>query len=150
MTLDEFVHLLDRYGADLEKWPASERGAAQALLNQGPGEAWKQYRAAQLVEQLLNTPVPATDHQLMDRILAATQYQPEGQVEMAGIFSVWQRGVAATAICLSLLAGLMTGWSNPAYQTTQAVASAAEDAGAEDVGDIPGLTSSIGLWGDYQ
>lgn len=141
MTPAEFTDLLDRYGADLERWPATERAAGQALLNQGPGEAWKQYRAAQLVEQLLREPVPVSDHQLMDRILAATHYQPEAQVEVGALFSTWQRGLAASAICLSLVAGLFTGWSEQTYQNT-------DDYTVSD--DIPGLTTSPGNWGEAQ
>jgi len=145
MTPTEFTDLLDRYGADLEAWPASERAAAQALLNTGPGEAWKQYRAAQFVEQLLKQPAPAADQQLMNRILAAAHYQPEVQVEMAAMFPLWQRGLAASAICLSLLAGLFTGWNNTGAGYTQASAYYESDAG-----DIPGLTDGPGYWGEYQ
>lgn len=144
MTPEEFTGLLDRYGADLARWPEAERAAGQALLNKGPGEAWKQYRAAQLVEQLLREPVPAADHQLMDRILAAAHYQPEMQVEIGAMFSAWQRGLTATAICLSLVAGLFTGWSSTGYGSTTTYIEV-------EAGDIPGLTSSPGYnMGDYQ
>lgn len=144
MTPEEFTGLLDRYGATLENWPEAERLAAQALLNKGPGEAWKQYRAAQLVEQILQQPVPVADQQLMDRILAAAQYQPEMQVEIGAMFSAWQRGLTATAICLSLMAGLFTGWTNAGYVNEQAYLEL-------ETTDIPGLTSSPGYsMGDYQ
>lgn len=141
MTPVEFSELLDRHGADLARWPEAERMAAQALLNKGPGEAWKHYRAAQLVEQMLREPVPAADQQLMERILAATHVQPDVQIELGVMFSGWQRGLAVTAVCLSLLAGLFAGWSNAGY------------AGAvsyQDTDDIPGITSSVGDWGVYQ
>lgn len=144
MTPEEFTERLDRYGADLARWPEAERVAGQALLNKGPGEVWKQYRAAQLVEQLLREPVPAADHQLMDRILAAAQYQPEMQVEIGALFSAWQRGLTATAICLSLMAGLFTGWSNAGYSNSATYIES-------EAGDIPGLTASPGYnIGDYQ
>lgn len=145
MTPAEFTALLDRYGAELDAWPAAERAAAQALLNKGPGEAWKQYRAAQLVEQLLRQPVPAADQALMDRILAAAQYQPEVQVEMAAMFPLWQRGLAASAICLSLLAGLLTGWAHSGAGYGQSTAYIEAESG-----DIPGLTDGPGYLGDYQ
>lgn len=144
MTPAEFTDLLDRYGTDLEAWPVAERAQAQALLNKGPGEAWKQYRAAQFVEQLLKQPVPEADQALMDRILAAAHYQPEVTVSVGAMFPLWQRGLAASAICLSLLAGLFTGWSHNGAGYTQTTSYSEAEAG-----DIPGL-SSPGYLGDYQ
>jgi len=38
MTPERFTHLADAYGADLQRWPASERAGAQALLAEGNAE----------------------------------------------------------------------------------------------------------------
>ncbi|NWA66323.1 hypothetical protein [Pseudomonas reactans] len=35
MTLERFAYLADAYGANLQRWPLAERGAAQALLDGG-------------------------------------------------------------------------------------------------------------------
>lgn len=39
MTSERFAYLADAYGADLQRWPLAERGAAQALLDGGSASA---------------------------------------------------------------------------------------------------------------
>lgn len=135
MTPDEFTALLDRYGGDLSRWPDQLRAGAEALLAQGPGEAWKQYRVAQVVEAALSSKPEAPDQALLNRILARAHTTPaERQITLAVAFSGWQRGLAAASVFMSLAAGLLAGWSN---QTTYDVYINA---------DIPGLTSSPGDW----
>ena len=135
MTPDEFAALLDRYGGDLSHWPDQLRAGAEALLAQGPGEAWKQYRVAQVVEAALSSKPEAPDQALLNRILARAHTTPaERQITLAVAFSGWQRGLAAASVFMSLAAGLLAGWSN---QTTYDVYINA---------DIPGLTSSPGDW----
>lgn len=135
MTPDEFSALLDRYGGDLSRWPAQPRAGAEALLAQGPGEAWKHYRVAQVVEAALSSQPAKPDQALLNRILARAHAMPaERQMTLAIAFSGWQRGLAAASVFMSLAAGLIAGWSN---QTTYDVYSNV---------DIPGLTSSPGDW----
>lgn len=142
MNPAEFAEMLDLYGANLAVWPEPQRSAAQALLDLGPGEAWKHYRAAQFVEQLLNEPVPAVDRALLDRVLAISAYQPpEPKFDVLALFTAWQRGLVGATVFASLAAGLFTGWNN--MQSYQPYA----DNDVFDAADIPGLSFGVGEWG---
>lgn len=48
MTLKQFKHLLDAYGADVQRWPAGERRAARALLARDPAARAAQQDAAEI------------------------------------------------------------------------------------------------------
>lgn len=109
MTPERFVHLADAYGADLQRWPADERGAAQTLLGSGNALAADALRQAhwldsQLDSYLVAAPSPA----LAQRIIAAAHTQPPGA-------SFWQRyagwlaplgwvGVGLTGVAAGMLA----------------------------------------------
>lgn len=160
MTNDEFIAALDRYGSDVSLWPSELRLAAEALLQQGPGDAWKQYRIAQNIDAALNRPVPPAGRALLERILlAAQQPLPAAQqplperFSLFELFSVWQRRVMAGAVCASLIGGVVVGMTVPPAQTQTSVqavtASVATSVAAPATGDdifddVPGLTWSPG------
>jgi hypothetical protein len=69
LELGEFEAALDRFGADLARWPEPDRQAAQELMERS--EAARQLHAAMLaVEAGLRAPPPAAPKGLADRIVA--------------------------------------------------------------------------------
>lgn len=140
MEAEEFISCLDRYGSDLARWPPDLRHAAEALLQQGPGEAWKQYRVASLVDGLLSATVPPASRQLTDRILAAAAQEQTADFSLFDLFTVWQKRLLAGAVFASLVGGVVLGWT-----TTGSVT------GNDDIyEDVPGLTWSPGEFGGSQ
>lgn len=55
MTPDRFVQLLDAYGADIARWPAAERAAAQALARAAPAALQAAQDEAAALDALLAT-----------------------------------------------------------------------------------------------
>lgn len=88
------------------------------------------------IEASLRHPAPPPSRALTDRILAATHIQPEPAFNVWSMFSGWQRALAGAAICVSLIAGLLSGWVGQSTYTY------------DDVADVPGLTYSPGEMGE--
>ena len=55
MTPERFAYLADAYGADLQRWPANERPAAQALLDGGDGRAREALHQARWLDSQLDS-----------------------------------------------------------------------------------------------
>ena len=71
MNQARFSELLDAYGADPQRWPAAERGPAQALLDASPEATRLRLQAALLddaLDQYTLAPPPAA---LRQRLLSA-------------------------------------------------------------------------------
>lgn len=147
MTPEEkFIDRLDRYGADFSRWPADDRRDMHALIGDETGEIFRQYSAARHVEAALRSqPEPAGDA-LFGRIMEAASALPERMPDLGAFFGLWARGLAATAISISLLAGLAVGWSVPDTATYSAM-SASFSYEVADMIDLPGINVSPGLWG---
>lgn len=133
MTPERFAYLADAYGADLQRWPAGEREAAQALLGDGntlAAEALRQARwlDSQLDSYQLAAPGPA----LAQRIIAAAATAPRSA-------SFWQRyagwlaslgwvGVGLTGVATGMLAVAL---SLPLSASTEALPSVLDQSDAE-------------------
>lgn len=140
MEAEEFISCLDRYGSDLTRWPPDLRHAAEALLQQGPGEAWKQYRVASLVDGMLSATVPPASRQLVDRILFAASQEQTAAFNLFDLFTVWQKRLLAGAVFASLVGGVVVGWTTTSSVTVN-----------DDIyEDVPGLTWSPGEFGGSQ
>ncbi len=69
MTNEEFADCLDRYGANLERWPRAVRASGRAFANTDPGR--RQLDAARAFDALLAEAVPVPEpFGLKQRILA--------------------------------------------------------------------------------
>ena len=58
MTPERFAYLADAYGADLQRWPAAEQGAAQALLDSGNVQVRDALLEARWLDGQLNSHQP--------------------------------------------------------------------------------------------
>ncbi len=113
MTHERVKQIIDAYGASPDRWPASERAEAQALLARDAGlQAYA--REASEVDALLATaqraPAPAW---LAGEILSAAP-QPVGARLRGMVEMIWPRGgmwQPAGALAASLAVGLWVGAS---------------------------------------
>jgi hypothetical protein len=118
MDLPTFREHLDRYGADLERWPEDQRGAARQLA--GSVEASRLVDQARALDAMLlameaKDPPPG----LAGRILASLpQDRLSGLLDwLAAAF--WRPALAATA---SLALGFLIGVLAPAQLSDQQLA----------------------------
>ncbi|MCK4866992.1 MAG: hypothetical protein KAT39_02995 [Alphaproteobacteria bacterium] len=73
MNLARLAEILDAYGADARRWPASERVAAEALIAEST-EAVALREAAAALDSLMDASVaPVPSPELMARVLAARE-----------------------------------------------------------------------------
>ena len=71
VTLERFMTIVDAYGASAERWPASERRGALALLS-ASSEARTRLAEAKALDGLLAVaPAGAPSAQLIERLMAA-------------------------------------------------------------------------------
>lgn len=109
MTPERFAYLADAYGADLQRWPLAEQGAAQALLDSGKASAREALHAAGWLDAQLDS------HQLafLDPALARQirQSAPRrasfwsryaGWLSPAGLVGVGIAGVATGMLVASM------------------------------------------------
>ncbi|MEB0045551.1 MULTISPECIES: hypothetical protein [unclassified Pseudomonas] len=72
MTPERFSHLVNAYGADLQRWPSAERVQAQALLGAGEPQVREALEQARWLDTLLDSHhVPAATPELVRRIVAS-------------------------------------------------------------------------------
>ncbi|NBF06840.1 hypothetical protein GV819_31695 [Pseudomonas sp. Fl5BN2] len=113
MTPERFVHLADAYGADLRRWPASERNAAQTLLGTGNALALEALQQARWLDgQLDSYQVAGPSPALAQRIIAgaASRHSPgpsfwrryAGWLASLGWVGVGLSGVAAGMLAVTL------------------------------------------------
>jgi hypothetical protein len=110
MTPDRFRRMTESYGASPERWPAAERDAARALIEQRDPEALAALAEAQTLDRLLDAhavAAPSTD--LWRRIIGSAPKRPfwrRPRVWFSGVGFVGAgaAGIAAGALVVSMLA----------------------------------------------
>jgi hypothetical protein len=121
MTLEQFTHLLESYGADPRRWPQGQREAAHQLIAQNlPQVEAALAAAAQLDGWLAGDSVAAADPALVDRILART-VPPLPTSTPAPRHSWWRAswlwpgaGFAGVGLAGSLAGALIVSFALPA------------------------------------
>jgi hypothetical protein len=115
MNRERFLHLLDRHGGDLARWPAAE-GAAAALLAQIDPEVRALLAADRRIETAWSLSRPAApESALSARILAAlpsgARERPPGAAAALRelLFELGGWRLAAPAFALALALGIAAG-----------------------------------------
>jgi hypothetical protein len=118
MTPERLQTILDAYGADPTRWPASERAAAERLLAAMPDGPTLKADAARLDAMLDAMPAPEA-RQLDTTILTACivalpQRDPVRQPVQWLVRTLGLRGPAAAGLALAAaLTGFIVGWGYP-------------------------------------
>lgn len=126
MNLERFTELLDAYGADLDRWPASEQAAATALLTDRADAREAQRRAAAVDTLLLRADLPEIEPSdaLRQRVLAqiaqlppaitapATDWRAQIAEALALLFPTGRRMPQFAAFALALMIGVSAGFAN--------------------------------------
>jgi hypothetical protein len=105
MTIERLKALAEAYGADLRRWPASERPFAESLVATDPAARAALDEAAALDVLLDASPRPAPSAALTARILAAAPRGREARAHLGRIFWFLGAGWAAAA-CAGVVAGV--------------------------------------------
>lgn len=110
MNVERLKDLADAHGADLRRWPASERGAAETLKASDPPAFGRlMFDAAQTDAALDASRTPAVSMALRDRVIAsaaAAGLTPRRVRWIAGRLA-WLSGAGwAAAACAGVIAGL--------------------------------------------
>ena len=104
MKAERLHELADAYGADLRRWPASERAFAESLLAADPSLKAVLDEAATLDALLNAAPAPVPSAALTARILAAAP-KPKARGRLGR--GVWYLGAGwAAAACAGVVAGV--------------------------------------------
>jgi anti-sigma-K factor RskA len=113
MTEARFMALLAAYGAELSRWPADERAAAEALLAVAPHRLKDIWESERVFDRLLTLEkdVPASIS-LESRLLAASP-EPRAARRPHRLFGRWTTPQWATggAIAASLALGFAAGYA---------------------------------------
>ena len=110
MTNEQFGECLDRYGTNLEHWPASQRAAGRAFAGTPSGR--RQLDAAQSLDALLVETMPVPEPLgLMERILANVRAEERPADFVSWLFAPLWRPVALAAAPLAL--GFTVGFTYP-------------------------------------
>lgn len=126
MNLERFTELLDAYGADLDRWPASEQAAATALLSDRADAREAQRRAAAVDTLLLHASLPDLEPSdaLRQRVLArvaqlppaittpASDWRAQVAEALALLFPTGRRMPQFAAFALALMIGISAGFAN--------------------------------------
>jgi hypothetical protein len=109
MTPERFAHLAAAYGAQLQRWPAEERAAAQRLLASDDAHAKAALQQAQWLDgQLDGYRLAAPSPQLVQQIVASASPPPSlwgrwfGWLFPASFVGVGVAGVLAGMLVASL------------------------------------------------
>lgn len=105
MTIERLKALAEAYGADLRRWPASERPFAESLVATDPAARSALEEAASLDLLLDASPRPTPSAALAARILAAAPKAREARAHLSRIFWFLGAGWAAAA-CAGVVAGV--------------------------------------------
>ncbi|MBS4048778.1 MAG: hypothetical protein KG075_20710 [Alphaproteobacteria bacterium] len=133
MNLERFTELLDAYGADLDRWPASEQAAATALLTDRADAREAQRRAAAVDTLLLRADLPEIEPSdaLRQRVLAqiaqlppaitapAADWRAQIAEALALLFPTGRRMPQFAAFALALMIGISAGFANFGLIDTQ-------------------------------
>ena len=112
MNLDTFNDHLDRYGADLDGWPAAAREAAETFLTTSSRAAAAHAAARDLTRGLQALPERAAPPQLAARIAARVSVERDVWSRLGDWFgyALWRPALAAA---LPLALGFVLGIANP-------------------------------------
>ena len=128
MGLDRFRELLDAYGAEPARWPANERGQAEALLAQD-AQAARLRRQAAAVDALLDRAMLAPPVIDAERLIASITAEPQRTADIVtlrparrpapGAFWLKVASLAAAA-AIGFLVGVsqLTGLGDPTTTTS--------------------------------
>ena len=105
MTIERLKALAEAYGADLRRWPASERPFAESLIATDPAARAALDEAAALDVLLDASPRSTPSAALAARILAAAPKAREARAHLGRIFWFLGAGWAAAA-CAGVVAGV--------------------------------------------
>jgi hypothetical protein len=117
MTRQQFEHLLDTYGADLQRWPEAHRQAARALVAQDDA-ARAALDAAARLDALLDHFAPPAPSDAAARVAAAlSALPPQGAPPgwWAALAELWWELRAVPripSIVAVLLCGLVVGFAS--------------------------------------
>ena len=117
MTLDRLKEIVGAYGADPARWPATERVAAQDLLERSAAARRLRDEAAALDRILDQAPQAASSALLAARILRS-QPQPRRTDARSLFTELWPDGPAwrpAAALAASMVLGLAVGAFTPLF-----------------------------------
>ena len=112
MTADRFIALVSAYGADVRRWPDSERTAAQAFSAGQPDVARAVLAEADAIDALLQaSPMPQVSAALRDRVIASAadaglKARKHGRLWLDRLALVFGAGWAAAA-CAGVAAGVI-------------------------------------------
>lgn len=103
MDLTRFEALAEAYGADLRRWPAAERDAADALMAAQPQAARALLSAAEGLDDLLAASRPPAPSQALRQAILAAAPKPRRARNPLGF---WLSGAGfATAAVAGMLVG---------------------------------------------
>ncbi|WP_248800359.1 hypothetical protein [Pseudomonas sp. MWU13-2105] len=117
MTPERFAYLADAYGADLQRWPAAERAAAQALLERGDTTSLQRLQQARQLDRLLDSyqlapPDPALARRIAALAISARPLSFWSRyadwLSRVGFVGVGLAGIAAGILVVSLSLPLPT------------------------------------------
>ncbi|PIB42831.1 hypothetical protein AOA57_24910 [Pseudomonas sp. 2588-5] len=103
MTPERFAYLADAYGANLERWPLAEQGAAQALLNSGNASAREAVHAAGWLDAQLDS------HQLAFLDPTLTRKIRQSAPRRASFWSRYAGWLSPAGLVGVGIAGIVTG-----------------------------------------
>lgn len=103
MTPERFAYLADAYGANLERWPLAEQGAAQALLDSGNACAREAVHAAGWLDAQLDS------HQLAFLDPALTRKIRQSAPRRASFWSRYAGWLSPAGLVGVGIAGIVTG-----------------------------------------
>ncbi|WP_411388178.1 hypothetical protein [Pseudomonas sp. MPB23] len=103
MTPERFAYLADAYGADLQRWPATERPAAQMLLDGGDGPAREALRQARWLDSQLDS------HQWASADSALARQICQSAPRRTAWWSRYARWLSPAGLVGVGIAGIVTG-----------------------------------------
>ncbi len=109
MTYDEFEQALDRYGGNLERWPAAARAGARALADKDASAARLLAQAERLDALLAETARPvALDAASLGGIIAGirTDRHREIAVKPTRRLAAWSGAAMAAFLAIGFVIGL--------------------------------------------
>ncbi len=152
MDLKRFEEILDAYGADPRRWPAQERPAAEAFLQQDEQARASMFAARQLDAALGASVQPLASARLREAILASAPRPARGRrlaVALGFAGEDLRRWLSGAALAASCACGIVFGFILVNASTADARADAvlAADAAALDAAatDTAALTELEGM-----
>ncbi|MEX5553333.1 hypothetical protein [Pseudomonas pergaminensis] len=103
MTPERFAYLADAYGANLQRWPLAEQGAAQALLDSSNASARDAVHAAGWLDAQLDS------HQLAFLDPALTRKIRQSAPRRASFWSRYAGWLSPAGLVGVGIAGIVTG-----------------------------------------